>query len=301
MMLDMDDVFLAAVRISLLAQADDILLLSLSARGLQIKLASLENWCARNFILINLIKTIILIWGKVLLPLPLFMLGTTLLKVKTEEKYVGVNFRTDTQNMLAAHYKAKACTAHYCEHRIMAVEDMTGRLTPKELKELCMARVDCHLIHGCKITPDSEDVYVKQLSKVQISFIHHMLNLHPRSSIARLFTETGLMPLRVRRLLIILKHLVYFLGLPKGHYARAALDSSLELYALVELRSAFLTKLFSNSPDLQRRMANLSDTEFLKAVLYSRPNIALLAKLAHDVLQVFYSLPMLFYRDGSKD
>lgn len=52
MMPDMDDVFLAAVRISLLAQADDMLLVSLSAQGLRMKLSTLEKWCARNFILI---------------------------------------------------------------------------------------------------------------------------------------------------------------------------------------------------------------------------------------------------------
>jgi hypothetical protein len=69
MMPDRNDVFLAAVRISLLAQADDILLFSLSARGLQAKLNTLERWCSRNFILINMIKTIIPINGKVPLPL----------------------------------------------------------------------------------------------------------------------------------------------------------------------------------------------------------------------------------------
>jgi hypothetical protein len=43
MMPDRDDVFLAAIRISLLAQADDILLFSISARGPQAKLVTLEN------------------------------------------------------------------------------------------------------------------------------------------------------------------------------------------------------------------------------------------------------------------
>ena len=166
---DKDVIFLAAVRISLLAQADDLLLVALSPRGQQGKLHTLEQWCARNFILINLIKTIILIfrYGKSPLPLlPVFVLGKTQLKIKSEEKYVGVTFRTDTKNMLAAHYKAKARTARYCGHRIMAIEDMTGRLTPKELKELYMARVDCHLIHGCEISPDCENVHVKQYESI---------------------------------------------------------------------------------------------------------------------------------------
>jgi hypothetical protein len=91
----------------------------------------------------------------------------------------------------------------------MGIEDMTGRLTPRELKPLYMARVDCHLIHACEISPDSEDVHVKELSKVQVSFIRQMLNLHRRSMIAPLFTETGITPLRVRHLLLSLSHLIY--------------------------------------------------------------------------------------------
>ncbi|KAJ7721807.1 hypothetical protein B0H16DRAFT_1602001, partial [Mycena metata] len=107
----------------------------------------------------------------------------------------------------------------------------TGRLTPKELKQLYMARVDCHLIHGCEIAPDSEDTHVKQLCKVQVNFLRYMLNIHSRSAIAPLFTETGIMPIRVRRLLLGLGHLVYFLSLDDSHYARASLNSSMELAA----------------------------------------------------------------------
>jgi hypothetical protein len=75
-------------------------------------------------------------------------------------------------------------------------------------------------------------VHVKHLAKVQISFLRQMLNLHSCSLIVPLFTETGIMPLRVRRLLLVLSHLRYFLGLPRAdvHYARATLNSSLELF-----------------------------------------------------------------------
>jgi hypothetical protein len=304
--------------------------------------------------------------------------------------------------------------------------------------------VDCHLIHGCEISPDSEDIHVKQLIKVQIRFIHQLLNLHPRSVIAALFTETGIIPLRVRRFLLVLKHLIYFLGLEKKDYARAALDSSLELCAkgkaswakdlikaatrlpfdcpvlvltdvtsiqdienygkavntlmqewlqesvdsneklyllrgrlepqkdkpptqitskmrhyltmvstqvhrealtslllsthrlaleilryvdhehlpvprserlcrfckmevetpehalitctssdaIIQLRSIFLPQLFHKAPHLQSLMVQLSNTEFLKAMIYSRPSIALVAKFAYDILEVFYSTPV---------
>jgi hypothetical protein len=180
---------------------------------------------------VNFIKTIIvtLILGSQLLPAPKFHLGSTQLAIEAEEKYVGVNLRVDTRNIFADHYKAKARIARYCGHLTLAIEDMAGRLTPKELKQLYMARVDCHLIHACEISPDSEDVHVKHLGKVQISFLHEMPNLHSRSLIAPLFTETWIMPLRVRRLPLVLSHLRSLLGLPDVRYARAALNSSLEL------------------------------------------------------------------------
>ncbi|KAJ7081804.1 hypothetical protein B0H15DRAFT_994332 [Mycena belliarum] len=214
-----------------MAQADDVLLVSLSARGLRAKLQSLQEWCAVNFILINMLKTVILIFGRLLEPSPVFKLGNETLKIVNAEKYVGVNLRTDTQNIFEDHYNAKAGTARYCAHRIMAIEDKTGRLTPKELKTLYMARVDCHLTHGCEISPDCEDVHVHQLCDVQISFIRQILNLHGRSMLIPLYTETGIVPLRVRRFVLALGYLQYLLILLPTHFARAAVNSSIKLAA----------------------------------------------------------------------
>jgi hypothetical protein len=69
-----------------------------------------------------------LIFGPRRLPLPEFHV---LLSVKVKEKYVGMNMNTETRNMFADHHILKAQTARYCGHRIMGLEDMTGRLTPK--------------------------------------------------------------------------------------------------------------------------------------------------------------------------
>lgn len=89
----------------------------------------------------------------------------------------------------------------------MGVEDSTGALTPKQFKNLYMARVDCHLIHGCEVSPDSEDVHVEQLCAIQIDFWRQALNVHSHSMLVVLFTETGIMPLRIRRFLLLLGYL----------------------------------------------------------------------------------------------
>ncbi|KAJ7652699.1 hypothetical protein DFH06DRAFT_1093769 [Mycena polygramma] len=226
---DSDDPILCEVRIAIMAQADDILLVSFSAAGLQRKLNTLYVWCSKNFIVINMIKTVIMIFGPVPQPLPPFHLGSTTLNLTTHEKYVGVHIRTDTRNMFESHYKEKASTARYCAHRIMGLEDSTGRLTPKEYIQLYMARVDCHLIHGCEVSPDSEDIHVKELCEVQVNFLRQILNVHSHSMLAPLFTETGIMPLRVRRYLVMLVYLQYLLGPKVPEFARVCLKSSIEL------------------------------------------------------------------------
>jgi hypothetical protein len=62
-----------------------------------------------------------------------------------------------------------------------------------------------------------------------VSFLRQILNLHSHSMIAPLFTETGIMPLRVRRYLVLLSYLRYLLGLEPTHLAKASLNSSLQL------------------------------------------------------------------------
>ncbi|KAJ7912744.1 hypothetical protein B0H13DRAFT_2326942 [Mycena leptocephala] len=55
MLEDVDDPILSGTTIAILAQADDILLISLLAKGLQRRLTALNVWCSRNFIVINMI------------------------------------------------------------------------------------------------------------------------------------------------------------------------------------------------------------------------------------------------------
>jgi hypothetical protein len=78
---DLDDPIISAVRVAIMAQADDILLVSLSAAGLQRKLNELVVWCSMNFIVI--------IFGPVPRPLPEFCLGANVLNVTNHEKYIG--------------------------------------------------------------------------------------------------------------------------------------------------------------------------------------------------------------------
>ncbi|KAK0183917.1 hypothetical protein F5146DRAFT_964442, partial [Armillaria mellea] len=226
-----DDVILAHRRVSILAQADDILLLSHSPSGFQLKLNAMDSWGAVNFILVNRIKTVAMVYGTPLpSPLPTFTVGTSTLSVSEKEKYVGVLFSTDTRSMFENHYKAKEKTARYYGHSIWAIEDRTGDLLPRHARQLYMARVDCHLIHGCEVMPDATKCLVDPLADVQVKFIRKMLHVGSRSMLVPLHTETGITPLHTRHFILVLNFLKYVLALQEKHLVRAAIMNSIILH-----------------------------------------------------------------------
>ncbi|KAJ6456723.1 hypothetical protein C8R45DRAFT_943537 [Mycena sanguinolenta] len=67
--------------------------------------------------------------------------------------------------------------------------------------------------------------------------------------------------------------------------------------ALLQLRRSFLEKLLNTAPDLRQHMLEQNSLKFLKAMIYQRNTIILVAKFAYDVLELFYSVPI--YRPGS--
>jgi hypothetical protein len=68
-------------------------------------------------------------------------------------------------------------------------------------------------------------------------------------------------------------------------YALLACDASVEVKSL---REVFLEKLFTDAPNL----VELDLIEFFKAMVYERSTIALVAKFAYDVREVFYAKPV---------
>jgi len=78
-----------------------------------------------------------------------------------------------------------------------------------------------------------------------------------------------------------------------GSAKRLQSTPSFPVNIVMQLRKAFLSELFTQVPSLQVDLAELTETEFLKAMIYPRATIALTAKFMHDVLEVFYAVPVL--------
>jgi hypothetical protein len=60
---------------------------------------------------------------------------------------------------------------------------------------------------------------------------------------------------------------------------------------LVELRKSFLEKLLSTAPNLRERVIDQDLISFLKSMIYQH-TIILTAKFTHDVLEIFYAVPL---------
>jgi hypothetical protein len=92
-----------------------------------------------------------------------------------------------------------------------------------------MARIDPHLTFGCEVALDVTHAHVSKLEDVQNEYLRRLLGLNRRSVIAILFSETGIIPLRYRRLSFAIGYLSHLMLLPPTHLAGVAYRDSVQI------------------------------------------------------------------------
>ncbi|KAG6883163.1 hypothetical protein C0992_009520, partial [Termitomyces sp. T32_za158] len=142
-------------------------------------------------------------------------------------KYVGIMF--SRRSLFHEHYRAKAEKAQRIANVSFAVQTHVGVIPPYEGKRLYMARVDPHLVFGCEVVLDVVTSSLRLLEDVQVAYCRRLLGLTSRCTLVPLFTETGILPLNYRRVVLATKYLSYLLSLPPTHYASSALRDSIAL------------------------------------------------------------------------
>ncbi|KII91974.1 hypothetical protein PLICRDRAFT_36739 [Plicaturopsis crispa FD-325 SS-3] len=117
-------------------------------------------------------------------------------------------------------------------YAIFSVESFVGGLPAFHGKTLYMARVDPHLTSGCEVVLDVDKGLLAPLESVQHRFLRRLLGLKYRSMLAVLFTETGVLPIRYRRIILALGYLKYLIALPPNRFAWSAFMDSVRLARL---------------------------------------------------------------------
>ena len=138
--------------ISHVEQADDVVLFSTTAAGLQQKLHAFFVWCGRNFMVISVRKTKWMLFGPFPHVLPSITVNGAAIQLVEDYKYVGIRFVSTHRCIFAKHYKVKAFKARDIANATFAVEGLIGSLPPADACILYMARVDPHLTFGAEVT-----------------------------------------------------------------------------------------------------------------------------------------------------
>ncbi|PPQ69956.1 hypothetical protein CVT26_013292 [Gymnopilus dilepis] len=188
------------------------------------------DWCPKNFLEMSVPKTKLMLFGPLPRSVPHLTIRGQPIGLVDSFKYVGMYFQSTHRYIFAEHCKQKAKEAIKALFMsIVTVESSTGDLPPKEMLRVFMARVDPHLIHGCEVAIDVDAPSFKVLENAQLLGLRRILGVSAHSVKAPLYTETGIIPLAYRRIILALRYLIYLLGLPPVRLAGAALRDSIAL------------------------------------------------------------------------
>ncbi|KAJ7723253.1 hypothetical protein B0H16DRAFT_1334262 [Mycena metata] len=224
-----EDIELNGVPITNVEHADDILSASGAPSGLQSHLNDSQCWCNNNGCITSIPKCLCQMYGPGPKILPTFHLGGHALSYARRACYLGVWFEMGTKSIWREQYKVKARKARTIANIILGLDRFVGTLPAWDARTLYMARVDPYLTAGCDVILDIDLKGLKMLEKVQLMFLRRMLGLGARSMRAILFSETGIWPIKYRRVYLALKALCYRIELDPARPAWNALQDSLKL------------------------------------------------------------------------
>ena len=82
-------------------------------------------------------------------------------------------------------------------HAVLHVESINGSLPVQEGKTLYMGCVDPHLIYGYEVAIDTSKTLLQLLVGVQTAFFRRLLGLSKTSIVVAIYTETGIILMRL--------------------------------------------------------------------------------------------------------
>lgn len=223
------DIEMAGVYLSHLEQADDVALFSTSLDALQEKLNAFLRWCQINFMTISVSKTKAMTFGPLDRTQRAMRVGGAIVGHVASYKFVGVTFCSTERDIFQLHYATKASKARKVMNTLFSLEGHIGVISVQDGLQLYRAQVDPHLTFGCEVAIDACPVSLRLLEREQLAFLRRLLGVSRYSSVAPLFTETGIIPLRFRRIILALGHARYLVQLPMQTLPARAFQEALSM------------------------------------------------------------------------
>jgi hypothetical protein len=196
---DCDPILLKESKLHCLQYADDIVLMSESAEGLQGCLNKLEKYCDLWEMKVNTVKTQVMVFSGKRKPIHQFKLNGSLLNIVDEYKYLGCVFSSCRNFKKCVELLSdKARRATFGLKKILKYNDMS----PTQLFMLFDKMILPILTYGAEIWGGSFYKKIDKLKlgdsipgeKVHRQFIKYVLGVHSKASNSAILAETGRIP-----------------------------------------------------------------------------------------------------------
>ena len=210
--------------------ADDLVLCSESADGLQKLIDGLYQFCSKWHLIVSLAKTNILIFGKNK-PSNSFKFDNKVIEVTTEYKYLGTVIATNTHSMFKKnneHLADKARNALFALNSY--VQNSVGYLHPSLAFKMFDVQISPIIEYASEIWYNGQ--VTPELEKIHLGYLKNTLKVKPSSTTCAIYAECGRFPLIVKQKYQTIKFWKRIIGLDNAHIVKKAYNSLLELHNL---------------------------------------------------------------------
>jgi hypothetical protein len=206
--------------------ADDLILLSTSSSDLQNQLDNLAHYSSLWRLIVNIIKTKILVYGDK--DPPIFHLGNNVIDTTTQYQYVGCIF-SDQQGFQAniEHIKKQASKAI---HSVYGNCKPLGQIPPILACSLFDSLVSPILEYGSPVWYNKDNA--KELEVVHLQFLKNVLRIKNQTATPAVLGELGRIPLTAKLQTRLLTYWARIVLLPDSHLLKISYNMLHELHML---------------------------------------------------------------------
>ena len=218
-----------------LLYADDLVLISHSAKGLQKALSILEKYCNDWLLSINPKKTKVVIFQKKcrksFLDKHLFLINNDKIEIATNYTYLGINFTANGNfSMCKRNLKDKARRSIFATRRYLDFSKLPLDVTNKLFDSLFLPI----LLYGSEVwgiydKDDFNNWEKDDVEKTQIYFCKQFLGVNKQCPNVATRNELGRLPLKLAVETSIIKFWMHLNSLPENNIAKQCLQLSKEM------------------------------------------------------------------------
>ena len=210
--------------------ADDLVLCSDSATGLQNLIDGLHTFCSKWHLIVSLLKTNILIFGKRKND-NTFKFNGIDINITKEYKYLGTVISTSSCDIFSKNYNNLAVKARNAIFALNSyIENSVGYLNPCLTFKMFDAQISPVMEYASEIWYSGKET--PELEKLHLGYLKSKLKIKSSSSTYAVYAECGRFPLLVKQKVTTLKFWQRIINMKDSHIVKKAYNSMIELHEM---------------------------------------------------------------------